>query len=222
MQEVLGLKRLIILGVLLAIAGGQAAALNLYFMDRNKELRRDIRSTRSKANTISDDANTLRNDYELISKQQVFVDLLEKDNFISQQNRLEARNKIADIQGVTDILSASFSIASAQEVENPEMAEVNHTILSSRMTFQVTATSDVALYHFAYWIEQSFPGHIVLTGIDLERERKLDNNILKTMTQRGRLPLVKGTLNYLWRTITPVERNEIDRTFEELGLGGGF
>lgn len=222
MQEILGLKRLIVLGILLAIAGGQAAALNFYFMDRNKELRRDIRSARNAASRISDDANTLRNDYELITKQQAFVELLEKDNFISQQNRLEARNRIADIQGVTDILSASFSIASAQEVEDEAMAEVNHAILSSRMTFEVTATSDVALYHFAYWIEQSFPGHIVLTGIDLERERKLDNNILKTMTQRGRLPLVKGTLNYLWRTVTPVERNEIDQTFEELGLGGGF
>lgn len=222
MQEILGLKRVIALCILLAVAGGQGAALHLYFLERNKELSREIRKTQSDTSRINKDADALRNDYDLITKQQEFVALLEKDNFVSDQNHAQARQRIADIQSITDILSASYSIALPQKIAKPDVVEVDHVVLSTNMKFEVTATDDLALYQFAYWIEKSFPGHIVLTNVSLERERKLDNNILKTMTQRGRLPLVKGTLTYLWRTVAPDEKDELEQTLQDLGLGGGL
>ena len=222
MKEILGLKRILILSVLGAIAAAQAGMLYFYFIDRNNELKGDIRKTTRAVSKLNNETDSLRNDYELINEQQAFVAKLEQADFISRQNRLEARDRIAEVQQMTDILSASYSIASAQEIETPAMMEVNHVVLSSRVTFDVTATNDIAIYQFAYWIENSFPGHMVLTGVSLEREHVIDNNILRTIALRGRMPLVKGSLNYLWRTVAPVEKDDLEKTLEGLGLGGGL
>ena len=223
LKDVLGMKRLIILGVLMAISATQAAALYFHYIESNKQLSSEINRTQSRTTKLNKETDVLVNDFERIKTQQQFLDKILAAGFISRQNRLEATELIGDIQRFTDILSAGYSISSAEENMTDLTKEINHVVVTSRVTLEVRAFNDIAIYQFAYWVENTFPGHIAMTSLQLSRERDVNNkSVTDLIADRGRIPLVSGTINFLWHTVAEDKSSAtkgLEDAMQALGLG---
>lgn len=216
MLQVIGVKRIIMLVVLVALNAALAAAVYMYVLPQGEQLQRDLNSTRAQIANRRTETDRLRNEFELIQEQRAYFEALRDAGFISDQNRLLARRRIGKIQQYSKVIKASYDISSANLSSNEDVKAIEHVILSSPMRIALDAFDDVDLFSFIYWMENAFPGHIAVQEINLSRELDINDVTLRAVGSGSTTPLVKGEVDLVWRTIVPQE----DVRDNSFGSGG--
>lgn len=205
MIEVLGIRRIVIVAIMVAVNAVLGAGLYLYAMPESEKLERDLRSVRGQIGSTRGETETLRSDYELIQRQRDYFEELQDVGFINDQNRLLARRRIAVVREYTRVLNAEYNISPAQTQRHDKLRDVGHHILSTSMSIQVEALDDIDLYNFIYWMENGFPGHVSLERLSLERLREMNDVMLRQMGSGTAMPMVRANMTFSWRTMMPSE-----------------
>ncbi len=202
MIQVLGIKRILVLIILVAINAALAAGLYLYLVPQNDQLERDLRSTRAQIASKRTEADALRNEIQLIQQQKSQFEDLRDAGFMNDQSRLMARRRIRDIQQYTRILSASYNIKPADV--SPVAAEgLEYVILSTPIDMDVESQDDVDFYHFVYWMLYAFPGHMAIDELRMERVLDVNEATLRQIGAGQPTALVEGSMKFVWRTMVP-------------------
>jgi hypothetical protein len=205
MIGVIGVKRILILVILIALNAGLGAAAYLYVMPENQRLEGTLNSTRAQISTKRAEAQSLREDFQQIEAQRERFEALQDAGFLSDQNRLVARRRIISIQQYTKVLSAAYDIKSAEIEENVFAEEIGYAVLDSPVDIRVEAIDDVDFYNFIYWMENAFPGHISIETMRIRRDLDVNDNTLRSIGTGNPVALINGDVEFSWRTIVPEE-----------------
>jgi hypothetical protein len=197
----LGFKRFVMLVILGGLAAVMAAASYLYVLPENQKAERNLSSLKSEISTKRNDAEQLRSDFQVVVERQDLFDNLRAAGFVSQQDRLIARRRIAEIQQYSSVLQASYDIRPALIVNDPNLINTDYVVLDTQMIINLEAIADVDIYKFVFWMMNAFPGHITVNQLDVERTGIVNDVTLKAIGSGEFSSLAKGMLDVSWRTI---------------------
>ena len=218
MIQVIGLKRLIILSVLLAFNAALGAGLYLYVMPENLSVTRQLSSTRSQVATMRNDAQELRGDIEQIEDKKSYFTNLQTVGFMSDQNRLVARRRIMDIQQYSKVLKAKYDIGSAVVMDDENLSNSDQVVLSSELAINIDAMDDIDFYSFIYWLRNTFQGHVTIDNIKMQRMNDVNDVTVRQIGSGLPMTMIKGDVSAKWRTIVP----KSTVTDGQTPLGQGF
>lgn len=203
MIKVVGARRLVIWGVLVAINAFLGASTYAYLYPHNEKLERDFRKTRGDIATRQNETERLRTEYKLILEQKTQYENLKDTGFLGPQDRVVARERMEAIQSYSHVLLADYNIKPVRIVENTEAARSDQVILESDISAQVDAIDDTDVFSFLYWLRNGFPGHITIESLELSREKDVNDVTLRQIGTGEPLVMVKGKMDFVWRTMVP-------------------
>jgi hypothetical protein len=203
MMKVLGLKRILTLAILLGLNAMLAITLYFFIIPGEDQTSTDLRSTRSAVEVKRGEIKILQTQYQEIQEQKTLFGDLDHSGFFGTQDRVEARRTIEAIQHESHVLSAKYNINAVAVKENPLAMESEHVLLQSPVSVKVDALDDMDVYSFLYWIENAFPGSIVITNVTIERKIDIDENALKSIGNGIPAALISANVDFAWSTFVP-------------------
>ncbi len=203
--QILGIKRIVILLVLAGINGLLGAVTYLYVMPHNDDLTRQLATITSNVTSKRKDTGKLVGEYNIIQKQKANFEDLRSAGFFSNQNRAVARQRIADIQKFTNVLSAKYEITAAKIDKNPLATDSGDVVLNSPVNIKVDALDDVDFYNFVYWVENGFPGIVSVTSVKVSRATDVNETTLRAIGSGIPVTLISAEVAFEWRTMVPAK-----------------
>jgi hypothetical protein len=164
------------------------------------------------------DAEALRGDIEQIEEKKSYFTNLQTVGFMSDQNRLVARRRIMDIQQYSKVLKAKYDISSALVRSNENLSNSDQVILSSDLIVNIDAMDDIDFYSFIYWLRNTFPGHVTIESINMQRMNDVNDVTVRQIGSGLPLTMIKGDISAKWRTVVP----KSTVTDGQTPLGQGF
>lgn len=203
MIKVIGTKRLALVVVFVLLNALLAAGLYMYFAPQSEQAERELRNMRNEIAHKRSETSRLRDDFDQIQEQRDFFERLEQAGFFTNQNRLVARRRIEDVQERTGVLSAGYNIGSGEVIRNADVQEAGHVILRSDINFTVSAMDDLEIYNFIFWLENVFPGHMMVESLQMRRSREINEAVLRRIGSGSPTVLVEADIRMVWRTMVP-------------------
>ncbi len=176
MIAILGIKRVIALGVLAALCIIFAGAGYGYFMPENRKQEVQLRQLQAQISEKKGETNKLRTELDEIKQQKSRFENLRTAGFFSNQNRLVAKKRILDIQKRTGVLKASYNISTAEVFESEAAKEAAHVVLKSPMNIVLEAMDDKDIINYIFWLENTIPGHLTIDSLTMRRTQDLKFN----------------------------------------------
>ncbi len=203
MIGVIGLKRLVILLVFIAINACLAAAIYMYLMPEqdSKEIRE--RSLRTQLRTVQADIDRVQLEFEQLDQQQDEFNVLKKRGFFSMQSRSDAKKMFSQLQNKSNVISTVVSVKPGTVVDDPEALKANHKVLVSPITIKIEAFDDGDLYRYIDLLEKDFPGHISVDSLEIERVRDVNAAVLRAISSGANPVMIKADIILSWRSMVP-------------------
>lgn len=217
MIGVIGGRRLFVLFVLLILNAGLVAGLYYYLTPRKEVASRDLRNVKSQISLREDDIVNLQLEREeLLAQQDTFESLKEK-GFLGEQDRIVAREMIEHIRELSRVLAVRYTIKPAVVETNEEISKAGHVILSSPFRVEIDALDDIDIYRFIYLLKTGFHGHISFDRLNLVKGQEVTESVLRQIGSGSPVVLVRGVLDFTWRTILP--EDQVEATGEPVSRG---
>ena len=206
MIRIIGIRRLVILVILLAFNGVLASVVYMYLVPEKQSVERSYRVERSKVSALQQDINRMEIEFEQLDKQQGIFDKIKEDGFFGAQDRAEAKEMFSQIQEKSRVISALVSVKPGKVVEDVEAEKARHRVLVSEMSVDIRAFDDNDIYHYIDLIQRVFPGVITLQRIEVRRESDISAALLRAIAGGASPELVTAKVEFLWRTMIPQEQ----------------
>lgn len=203
MISVIGSRRVFILAFLLLLNAAMAGAVYAYLIPQSGKLESDLRQLKSDISGKQAETEKLKAEYQLIQEQKVAFEDLKGTGFLGHQDRVVARERIEAIRAHSRVLLANYNIMAATVEENAFAAQASHVVLNSPMSAQIDALDDQDFYSFIYWLENGFPGHIMVNNLEVRRENEVNDVTLRQVGSGVPIVMVKGSVDFEWRTVVP-------------------
>ena len=206
MIKVLGAKRIAIIAVLVAVNAVLAAGIYMYIQPEVTKKERELRSLKGKIKTVSSDITRMQIEFDQFEEQQAQFNEYKKDGFFIKQNRRQVRDLFEQVQKASGVNAASVSIAPAAIEGNDEAEKAKHKVLSSNITVDIDALSDIDIFNYIFLLQKYFPGHLAIETISYEREADINGTILRAIASGRNFPLVSAKIALKWRTMIPEDQ----------------
>lgn len=201
MINVLGFKRVAVLCVLLGLNAFLAWGVYMHLQPEKIKKDREFRVLQSENSTLARDIEDIQVEFDKLQEQRIKFDELREIGFFDRQGRREAELKLARAQTESGVISAIAKIESGKLEDNKAALKSDHKVLSSEITIEVEALSDVDVFHYIDLIEGTLPGYISVEEINLNREADLSRIVLQSIANGKNPPLVKANIRMMWKTM---------------------
>ena len=206
MINVIGAKRLIIFLVLLLINISFAAGVYLYIYPAEKKAEKKVKTLRGQISTLQSDIDRMQIEFDQLDQQQAAFDALKDDGFFSIQLRSVAKEKLKDIQEQSKVISAVANVYAGKVEDNQEAAKAKYKILSSPIEIELKAFDDADIYNYIYMITNSFPGHLSVDSIVIDRILDVNATVLRSIATGTNPELLEAKIYMSWRTMIPEDQ----------------
>ncbi|HPF78370.1 MAG TPA: hypothetical protein PLF01_03660 [Alphaproteobacteria bacterium] len=154
---------------------------------------------------MTEDIDKLIKGIEQFAQQKDEFERIQKFGFFDPQNRPEARERLNSIQKESRVLSAKFTIKSAETEPNEKAKDAGYKILNTDIDFSLEALDDLDIYNFIYLMNYGFPGQISIQDINIARNSEITQPVLRQVGLGEPVPLVVAVVRLNWRTMVPDE-----------------
>lgn len=207
MNNVIGPQRTMILGFLLFFNAAAFLVQNYYLEEEKQIAERELRTINSETQKLKRETAKLKEDTEeLLESLATFENLLDK-GFINNQNRVTVRDSFNLMASVTQLINADYSVSIAEELKNTLLTKAEHNLLKSTVNVQVSAIDDVKIYKFLYLIANKYPGIANIKSVNVDKTSEVTADALRSMNSENPNPLVSGTVEFDWISVTPISNN---------------
>lgn len=203
MIDVIGIRRMFLLGVLVILNASIGALVYLYLIPMqddldNKQTRveRDVRNLRH-------DLEKIKIEFEQLDEQQSRFDDLKATGFFDAQDRSKAKEIFNAIQDESKVISAVVSVKSGVVEDNPEAQKAKHKILYSPIEVEIEAFDDSDIYRYLDLLQANLPGYLSIDQVDISRTRDISPAVLRAIASGSNPILVESRIKMSWRTIIP-------------------
>ncbi len=203
MIRVLGIKRIFLLLLLLIVNAFFAAGLYNYLIPEKEKKEKELQRLRGDISSVQTDISRLQIEFDQLEEQQQRFNKLEKGGFFRPQDRGEAKELLEIIQNNSRVISAVVNIESGKIEEHEEAKKAAYKLLVSPVTLDIEAIDDIDIYRYLFLIDKSFPGHVTINNIEINREKDITGAVLRGIAIGNNLPLVKASVDISWRTMIP-------------------
>ena len=127
---------------------------------------------------------------------------LEARGFFNNQNRSEAEENFAKLSARVGILKAGLSYKPGEIVSNKQADDAKQMVIKSHGKVDIESLDDVDVYTLLKFMQERYPGSIDITKLELERQQVLNAALLRKIGGGDPVPLIKGSFEFDWRTMT--------------------
>lgn len=206
MIKIIGIRRLVILVILLAFNGVLASVVYMYLVPQKQSVDLARRVERSKVSALQHDIELMEVEFEQLDKQQGFFNKIKEDGFFQNQDRAEAKEMFSLIQKESHVISAFVSVRPGKLVEDREAEKALHKVLVSEMSVDIKAFDDNDVYHYIDLVQKVFPGVVTLQQIEVRRDKDISAALLRSIANGASPELVTAKVEFLWRTMIPQDQ----------------
>ena len=203
MIDVLGIKRIVILVMLVAVNGFLVFLLTNVLAPQKQVQETELRGVRGQLATVTKDLNDIQVEFSLLEEQRENFQKLEAKRFFEQQDRRRAQELLEAIQDRSRVLSAKAMIGSGDLQDNYEATRAAHKILSSPLEIEIAAMDDTDVIRYLWLLEHKFPGYIDVQTLSIERLKTVDRELLQSITAGQTPEIVKAKMTANWKTMIP-------------------
>jgi len=210
MIQIIGLRRLLILIVLIAINACLASAIYMYVLPEKEKADRSLSSLRRKVSTVESDIQKMQVEFEQLEERQAQFDALKADGYFSSQDRSDAKEVFSAIRKKSRVMSARVSVKSGIIEQNEMAQKAGHKILMSPVQVQIRAFDDGDVYRYLHFAELYFPGHLSIDSITMKRTREVTPALLRAIATNTSPELVTAEILMSWRTMIKEDQVILD------------
>lgn len=203
MMSVIGYKRVLLILILIGFNALLAAGLYLYIAPLKQDTERQLSALKGEISARRGEIAQLQDDFTRLEAQRVRFEELRSLGFFNSQDRVIAREKFDEMQGISRVLSAKYVVEAADIETNAELEKAEHVVLGSPVKVEIDALDDIDIFRFIYLLETSFPGHAGIESIDLKRGARVNEAVLRQIGSGQPVVLVSGTVDFVWRSAVP-------------------
>lgn len=206
MIQIIGVRRIVILFVLIAVNACLAAALYVYVQPEKQKVERQLNSIQRSVSSVQGDLQKMGVEFEQLAEQQDRFDKLKEDGFFSNQVRSDVKNLLTIIQTDSGVVSATANVRSGVVVDDEQAKKSMHRVLTSPIEITIEAFSDASIYKYLQLVEERFPGHIQVDKIVMTRKREISSVILRAIGDGANIALIAAEVQLTWRTFIPEDQ----------------
>ena len=201
MISVLGIKRVIVLAVLVGVNALLAASAYLYLAPEIVKKEREMRGIRGEVSTLRSDIDRMQVEFEQLEDQKEEFELLAGDGFLRDQNRRMAEQVFNQIQRRSGVSKAIASVDKGRLEDNEEAQKAGHKILISPMEVTIEAVDDIDIYNYLHLVENYFPGYVTIGGVSIRRDANVTGAVLQSIASGSNPALVGADIRMSWKTL---------------------
>ena len=206
MIGIIGVKRLLILLVLIIINLLLGGIIYMYVLPEKQRADQDLRSLRGQLSTVQRDLDKMHIEFEQLEKRQDRFDNIKDRGFFSDQDRGDAKKLLSSVQKQSKVISAIVSVKSGVIEDNIEAQKSNHKMLVSPVEIEIKAFDDSDVYRYIDLAQKQFPGHLSLDEISIKRSREVTSALLRAIASGASPELVTASIKMSWRTMIPLDQ----------------
>lgn len=203
MIDVLGAKRVLVLSMLVALNVLFGLIVYSYLLPQEKTLEREKRGLQSTVLGLRNNIANVQLDIEQLESQKDAFEALQERGFFEVQNRRAVRETTELARDKAGVVSAVVSFKPGEKEVDAQAAEANHVILNSAVQIDIKAISDRDVYLYIEELKRTFPGHLSITSIEIERELDVSRGVLRNIAFGDNPALISAQVVLAWRTMIP-------------------
>lgn len=203
MINIIGIKRILILLVLVVLNTCLAATIYLYAMPEREDSEREVRALRSQSITVQTDIENMQMEFEQLGKQQSKFDALKASGFFDLQDRSNAKDLMKSIQEESKVVSAVVNIKSGYVEKNEDAEKANHVVLISPITIEIKAFDDADVYRYLDIMQRKFSGVVTIERLEIKRVQDVNAPVLRSIAAGASPELIDAKLYLFWTTVVP-------------------
>ena len=215
--EILGIRRIVVLTVLLAVNLLLAAGIYFYIMPQTETANRQMSSLRSKENTLRNDIANLQTEFNELESQQGEFKKLQEGGFFERQSGSVAESIFLNAEKFSKVSDPDVFVDKTETKQDPLISETKQVISEREISIKVGGIDDIAIYKYLDFINQQFPGHLETTEVSLKRTSNVNEVILRAIAGGADPSLVEGQVSLVWRTMVPEVESPFGRTESQDG-----
>ncbi len=201
MKEILGLNRIVLIVALLALVGAAWGYTTYVVAPQRMAAEQNYNGLKSQVTTRIEEIRKLKEEYALLQNQLRNYKIIEAKGFFNDQNRVDAQKKFDELQTISGLLKASYSISAGNMIENPEAAKANYVVLMSPVKVDMEALDDVDVYNFIKLVVERYPGAIDLVSLKVNRDEDVTTTALRQIGTGQPNKMISAEMSFLWRTM---------------------
>lgn len=203
MLKILGHKVAGFLAFLVLLVAGVGYSLVTFVVPMREQAERELSALNGEIETRRSEVARLKEEYVLLQFQVREFKELEVSGFFNDQNRVAAQDSFESLRNMSGLLKAKYSIKSGEKVEDPRAVEAGQIVLKSPVALDVDSLDDVDVYSFVKLIQERFPGSVDITKFSVARTENLNVATLRQIGSGVPMVLVRGKVEFDWRTMSP-------------------
>lgn len=204
MIKLLGFRRTLILGIMLAINTLFGLIYLLWASPQTAALDSQLMGLRSEISNLQTGIQNTKSDMQMLEQNLPTYDVLIKNGFMQEQDRFVMSRSLEDIKTKSHVQGFSFSVGDIREIANADAQLAGKRLLHSRIQINnISSPLDINVYDMIRIIETTFPVHARVNSFKISRGSQLNQEALTQMTTAP-VSLVNAELEFDWFSLSDI------------------
>ncbi len=204
MVQLIGLKRLILLGVAIGLNIVFASVFFLWVEPMRVEHTRKLSSINSNIGKLRRDISGIKKEMEELKQNTKYFDGLERFGFFRTHDRFTLQKEVEKLQNASSVVSYSYTIDELQKIPEKAVEKAKYELLNSRITLKdIKAYSDRDVYQLVHQISTKFPGQTRIHEMSLEK-KTIDKRLLAAIRKGADGAPIRANITFDWQTMVKV------------------
>lgn len=203
MLRVVGIQKIFFILILLSLVGFGFLYNSRYLEPKNLENKRELGRNQSDISETTENLDQLLQGMGQFAEQEADYKKIEAVGFFDSQNRVETRKRLNLMQQESRLIAAKYAIKPAVTQKNKKAQEAGYRVIETEIGFTLEAIEDADIYKFIYLLNHGFPGYIAIESMDISREKKVTQPLLRKIGAGTPEVMVKADMKVRWLTMIP-------------------
>lgn len=205
MIKLIGFKRAIILGVLLAINIVLACAYLFAFQPMQMDALAGRDGVTAEISDLQSRIQNVKQEIELFNQNLPKYQALQGRGFFLEQDRFRLGRDLDAARVASGVKAFSYNVANIADVPNADATANGQKLILSRIDItNPDLVTDVEFYQFLDTMLQQFPAHLRLNAFHLRRSDTLREETLKMIAAGQPAYIMQGDAVFDWMTMVPI------------------
>lgn len=203
-MKLIGVKRLIILSVLILLNTLIAASYFLWIEPMREEAQTKLTATKDSISSLQGKIQNTKIELAEYAQNLPQYNVLKARGFMSNQDRFQISRDLDVVRNHAELSGFSFQIDDLKTIENDAAAAANMSVLNSRINVDnVVSLLDINFYDFLDLMVREFPSHVRLQSFVISRGDPLNSMSLQRIVAKQPAKLISGKAVFDWITYAP-------------------
>ncbi len=238
MINLLGTRVVLSILIAMVVLGAAGSSLYYYLIPTQAQVQQDQRSIDLKIRGKRAEIAQLKIEYDLLKDQIVKFNILKKKGFFNAQDRVTARETIAQLTEKSELLKAELNLAAATVVQDQNAESAKHVLISGPMSIKISSILDQNVFKYMVALQNVFPGYLEFKDFNFTRKYEPADITVQSILKGKPQGLIEGELQFNWwsmaspaqmeanpyfnpTAVTPVPTGTTDPTNPGNTIGGG-